>query len=698
MTYQSIPVISGYGNKVYYPEVRAGWDYNWGPEYTSMPELENSLIYYDDSYDSGELAQYLNSKDEYSPESQFGGKFENNYVDNLLISNPYASNTYNFSQMYDPGVHNEQNSTGFYNYYDPSGGSNPAQYIFLENELTNIATNGTTTLNVYESGTLPESVSVEYLEDTEHEYPIIGGVPKWRGTTIGSLSNTYYDDSNFITLTPSGYRMGIPPNDYTVDWINCEFYINTTLPDYNGDDFYLSFTAQMESGGAGDLKVNGVTIGGSDQTSWDLNRVLISNVNRISLVATDDYDAYVYYFMLERIEGSSELMQSPSITETKDALLNWSRYLTTPMDSDGEFGIEFTYKLPVISRDSLDSIQIAFDASLNSRTFEGGNYPLSVQIWNFDQQQWESIPLTSIDGSNTYEETKLDYDFWTWVPEGWSLGPDDAFRPDWSTLGFNRTNTISYGSTFPHTFDASGNIVFNDSLVAGGNFMINNDTDHQLNSLYSDKGKTLFYDKQYNLHLDEINTNKFQLQNLVIDPSNFYTSSETFPDYKTTEGFSKYTLETDFYDYFVNDLHEIKIQIITERETAQSDTDDAHLCVGSFNTYALTTTNYLNYDDFESNMINGEHISDKIVLTSNGAQLYGYSGFNVKDTPQTVKFKDNFLTSTWNLEGVSQSSMDFQKSLEADAYVRSLHPDENYDTEYPLSAWSRWDATTYSNR
>ena len=37
--------------------------------------------------------------------------------------------------------------------------------------------------------------------------------------------------------------------------------------------------------------------------------------------------------------------------------------------------IEFSYKLPVISKEGLDSIQIAFDASLSSMSFSN-EYPL----------------------------------------------------------------------------------------------------------------------------------------------------------------------------------------------------------------------------------------------------------------------------------------------------------------------------------
>ncbi|KKN06934.1 hypothetical protein LCGC14_1072250, partial [marine sediment metagenome] len=689
MTYQYTPVISGYGSKVYYPDVRFGWDngYEWGPEYTSMPELENSLIYYDGSYDSGELAQNLNSKDKFAPESKFGGNFENNYIDNVLISNPYVSDTYNFSQMYYPDIHDETQS-GLYNYYDPNGGFNDAQYVFVRNELTNLEPNNTLTTNLYNSGTLPSSITVEYLDGTLHFDPPRSG--SYSGSTTGTLSDTYYDDSNFITLSP-GY-LSIPSSP-GIDYLNCSLLINN--PSYNDDDFYISIHVVMENSLATVELRNGTEmIETSTDGVIDLERELVSNIANLQLFAdtapNGDSDAYLYYFKLERVASGSAFMQNPSVSEVENVMLNWSQYLTTSKNNDGIFGLEYTYKLPVVSRDSLDSIQISFDASINSLTFEGGNYPLSIQLWNYAFQRWESIPMAPLD-TTTYNATKLDYDFWTWDPSGPSP-PTDKFRPDWGTLGFNRINTIGYGATFPHTIDSNGNIVYNDALIAGGSFLVNDDTDHQLNNLYSNRGKVLFYDDQYEFLADEVNTNKYQLQNIVIDPTNFYTSFETFPDYLDSQGFNEYNLinDDDFYKYFVNDLHEIKIQLITEREPAQNDNDDATLCIGSFNTYTLTTTNYLNYDDFESNAINGEHVSDKIVFTSDGVKLYGDSGFNVKDTPQTIKFKDNFLSSSWTLEDVSEPTMDFQRSLVGDTYVRSRYPNNNYQTATPLNAYSQY--------
>ncbi|KKN19377.1 hypothetical protein LCGC14_0946350, partial [marine sediment metagenome] len=687
MTYQYTPVISGYGSKVYYPTVTSGWDngYGWGPEYTTMPELENSLIYYDGSYDSGELAQNLNSKDEYAPESKFGGNFENNYIDNVLISNPYVSDTYNFSQMYYPEIHDEQQE-GLYNYYDPNDGSNNAQYAFVRNQLTDVATNNTTTINVYDSGTIPESISEELLQSISFSGG--GAMPPGGSYSPAGVSNTYINDSNYLTIRYGGSAIPMPAWYISIT----SFNLASTL---NNDDIYLSFTLQMQAGGEGYLKINGAQYG-STRSSFTLDRVPIQGVNSIGFSSSGTYDAYLYYFKVERITSDNAFMQNPSVSEVENVMLDWSQYLTTSKDSYGVFGLEYTYKLPVVSRDSLDSIQLSFDASINSLSFEGGNYPLSIQLWNYEFQQWESIPLASLlpqepFTTDYYDGSELDYDFWTGLsslPGGWTMGPTDAFRPDWSSLGFQRINTVGYGATFPYSVDINGNIVFDDSLIAGGSFLVNDDTDHQLYSLYDDQGKVLFYDDQYNFLIDEINTNKWQLQNIIIDPSNFYSTDETFPAYTTAEPF--YSMSEDkFYEYFINDLNEFKIQIITKREPGQSAVDDATLCIGSFNTYTLTTTNYMNYNDFESNAINGEHVSDKIVFTSDGVKLFGDSGFNIKDTPQTVKFKDNFLSSSWTLEDVLEPTMDIQKSLASDTYVRSYHPGENYNGFYPLSAWQR---------
>ncbi|KKN18861.1 hypothetical protein LCGC14_0951530, partial [marine sediment metagenome] len=666
MTYQYTPVISGYGSKVFYPTVTSGWEngYGWGSEYTSMPELENSLINYDGSYDSGELAPNLNSVDAFS--SDFGGNFENNYVDNVLISNPYMSDTYNFSQMYDPEIHDITNDAGLYNYYDPSGGANPAQYLFLENELTNAATKDSTNINVFDSGTIPDSITEEFLDDIT----LIQIPPAGYGAVVGGLSNTYANDANFITIYPTTF--------WGYYGFNC--YLDITNPSYNDNKFYVSMYLETSPLTSIELYNNDNFVVESTNGILDLDRYLIQSVSDLRLLGDwtfPYYETYLYYFKVERVTSGTESMQSPSTTEMEGIMQDWSQYLTTPITDDGIYGFEYTYKLPFVSRDSLDSIQLSFEASINSISFEGGNYPLSIRLWNYDSQRWESIPIAPMAGDNTYLGNSLDYDFWTWDPAG-SSPSTDKFRPEWGTLGNNRVNTIGYGATFPHTVDASDNIIYDSSLINGGSFLVNDDTDHQLNNLYSAKEKVLFYDDQYVFLADEVNSNKHQLQNVVISPSNFYASLEAFPDYIDSESFMAYSSD-NFYNYFVNDLREFKIQIATEKESSQNDSEPASLCIDSVNTYSLTTTNYLNYDEFESNTINGEHISDKIIFNSDGIRLFGTSGFSLKEAPPTVKFRDNFLTSSWTLEDVSSPTIDYQNTLGGETYISSHNPNNNYN-------------------
>jgi len=157
INYQYTPVISGLGTYVAYPSVSNGWcSYNTcGPEYTTMPELDNSLIYYrEDGYDSGMLSQELNGKDEYLGDEYFDGEFEGNYVDGVWISNPSISEHFEFSKMYYESVHNVDNTTGLHNYYDGS------QKVLVKNRvvdyilLGNLSTSGLT-----HSGILPYNYS-----------------------------------------------------------------------------------------------------------------------------------------------------------------------------------------------------------------------------------------------------------------------------------------------------------------------------------------------------------------------------------------------------------------------------------------------------------------------------------------------------------------------------------------------------------
>ncbi|KKM73236.1 hypothetical protein LCGC14_1412520, partial [marine sediment metagenome] len=162
MTYQSTPVISGLGTEAFYPTVRSGWENNlWGTEYTTMPELENSLIYYDDTYDSGILAEQLNGK-EYSRtdliEDEFDGRFEGNYIDGVWYSDPYVSNNYDFPKMYDSDIH-DNSVDGYYDYYNIGLGN--SQYTLLENTLTDvnlISTESSTLSGRYSAVNVPSNI------------------------------------------------------------------------------------------------------------------------------------------------------------------------------------------------------------------------------------------------------------------------------------------------------------------------------------------------------------------------------------------------------------------------------------------------------------------------------------------------------------------------------------------------------------
>ncbi|MHA2278612.1 MAG: hypothetical protein ACXAC2_22775, partial [Candidatus Kariarchaeaceae archaeon] len=516
MSYQSSPVISGYGNRVFYPTITSGWDYAWGSEYTNMPELENSLINYGGSYDSGELAQNLNSIDNYYGTSKFGDQFENNYIDDMWVSNPYMSETYDFPSMYYSGIHNEGNSTGVYNYY------NGAQRVFLENELMGYSTYNTEYTAVFNSGTLPLYATSEYLNGFIKNWPV------YKGYISGSLTKTYIDDSNYVQIVPESTGP-----TYLAD---IELTTSTSL---NGDDFYFSFHSENPNV-VGHLKINDYEYASGKTIIID--RVYIQNITSIDFYQSSSAysdSTLLYYFKMERVTEGSATGLNPSLSYVDQVMSNWSKYIATSTSADGLFGFNFTYKLPLISRSSLDSIQLAFDASINSYSFEGGNYPLSIQIWNFDLKRWESIPVAPLSGPNYYSNIAEDYKFWRWVPNAESSPPTDKFRPDWGTYGLGRVNTISYGNTFPNTIDGSGNIVFDSAVEAGGSFLVNSDSNHQLNSLYSDDNKVLFYDDKYYYSGDEYNTNKFQLDSIIIDPNNFRTLATTnFPAYTNTSTFN----------------------------------------------------------------------------------------------------------------------------------------------------------------
>jgi hypothetical protein len=423
MTYQHIPVISGLGNKVFYPTIKSGWNNAWGSEYTSMPELENSLIYYGDSYDSGILSENLNGKDSFLGDQEFGGRFKNNYIDGTWLSNPYISDNYNFSQMYYSDIH-DSSQAGLYNYY---GTPTPEeQRVLVRNSLTNLELfNSSGVALIYDSGTPPAEISPQYLSSVDY----ILGLP-------GSYPLHYAEDDNSLYYEMKSESIGESHAIYA------NFLIS--YPDYNGDDFYLS--CHIETlGEEGTLKINGQDYISGDVIDFD--HMLIEDVNLIRFTAGEEYSpsftSRIYFFELERVNEGSPAIQGASIEELESVLLEWSQYTSTYKQNYGAFGFEYSYKLPVVGKEGLESIQISFDASISSTSIVK-EFPLSLQLWNFEQNRWESIPMAPLDGDATYQGSDLNAEFWAWDPEATSYYVD-KFRPKWGTLNFENINTVNYG-------------------------------------------------------------------------------------------------------------------------------------------------------------------------------------------------------------------------------------------------------------
>ncbi|GAH81629.1 unnamed protein product, partial [marine sediment metagenome] len=213
------------------------------------------------------------------------------------------------------------------------------------------------------------------------------------------------------------------------------------------------------------------------------------------------------YFELERVSAGNPAIQGASIEELESVLLDWSQYTSTYKQDYGAYGFEYSYKLPVVGKEGLESIHIAFDASISSTSIVK-EFPLSIQLWNFEQNRWESIPMAPLGEEDTYLSSDLDAEFWAWDPEATSYD-DDKFRPKWGTLNFENINTINYGDCFPNSLDSSGNVIFDTSITNGGNFLKNDDSGRQVNNLFAnDNFKVMFYDS-------DLNANKFQLSNLI---------------------------------------------------------------------------------------------------------------------------------------------------------------------------------------
>ena len=131
-------------------------------------------------------------------------------------------------------------------------------------------------------------------------------------------------------------------------------------------------------------------------------------------------------------------------------------------------------------------------------------------------------------------DDEADYEFWTFNPN--AEVNYQNFRPYWMTTDDDEMNTICIGDCFPATINAENKVWFDSSFdpLEGENFLINamtpSDPTHEKNTYWTfkddegyDHHKVLFYDADYN-------SNKFQFDNLIIEPFNFVTCPDsTFP-------------------------------------------------------------------------------------------------------------------------------------------------------------------------
>ncbi|KKM83833.1 hypothetical protein LCGC14_1305330, partial [marine sediment metagenome] len=381
-----------------------------------------------------------------------------------------------------------------------------------------------------------------------------------------------------------------------------------------------------------------------------------------------------------------QAFQDSTLREIEYALSDWNEYIALKMDEQTTYELDFTFKLPVIDRVGLNSIQVAFDSSIVSSSINN-EFPLSLRIYNEFEERWESLPLAPTSGGY-YNPLTLDYDFWA----SWDNPPgtpqDEGFRPYWGTIDSNNINTISFGINYPYEV-TDGNVWFDETQFnasLGASFLdVTGSENHDLNSFWSfndDLGgehhKVLYYDNSYN-------TNKFQFDNLIIfDPNDlyFYTSLDPFPKPDPLEAFSQEYTSDQFYDYFLNNDNEFRLQLITQKEVTNP--SDAYLCVGDFKTFVYTDNNYLNYDDFDSNVIPTlpmQQVSDAINFNIDagdpdltGLNLKGESGFNIKESdPLLPIFHETFNGDSWNL-AVSNPTIVIDSPIAEDAYIQEEFP------------------------
>ena len=313
-----------------------------------------------------------------------------------------------------------------------------------------------------------------------------------------------------------------------------------------------------------------------------IQQILVKNrIVEYNLLGNPSTSSILYSGELPYNISYYKSFQNLPVEELEYSLSNWSEYISVNMTSPGLYGIELTNKLPIIDREGLNSIQVAFDASIVSQNISL-QYPLSMQIWNFNSNRWESISISPlIDGGYPfYDSTQLNYDFWTWKD---ALTNNDKFRPGWNTINSSHLQTISFGDCFPNTNNEYG-AWFNESIQTGGNFLLNQHIgayDISLNNNWSKYRKFLYYNK------NNFMSNKFQFNNIILNLSNFWTTTTNFPAPVSLDPpFNIYYTEEEFFEAFLNNNQEFKIRFITEKESINQ--QEASLCIGDFKTYVHT--------------------------------------------------------------------------------------------------------------
>ncbi|KKN12641.1 hypothetical protein LCGC14_1014410, partial [marine sediment metagenome] len=680
MTYQSTPVISGLGTRVVYPTITSGWGNNyWGTEYTDFPELENSLIYYgdDETYDSGILSEQLNGK-EYSQrdliEDEFDGKFEGNYIDGVWYSNPYVSNNYDFSKMYDSEIHKIGDGNYYNSYdYDEGGAALSSQYVMFENDLIefNPDTSSNDLSGIYSSGSLPVVPQNYYLTGVSYNEGDYEG---------GSLDSTHtpfnlqsYDMLSSLGMTtPPPYPQlftGTLDVDLEVSssllnkevYLSCQIYttISTATPTLSLTTTTASVINYVGSGGV--ITVDRELISELNPDSININAIMYSDGWNDPIPI---YETRIEYFKLEIITNipvGYTGYEGTDINGIDNALANWGQYLTSYIEEDTDFGFEFTYDLPAVGINSIEQIYISFSASIITSSEQP---PLSVLLYNFIDNRYEALPVGPINIAYTdaaYKNIDDWYGFWN--P---NILPFETFKPTWKTDTGNYIQTISFGESFPNTISFSNplisdsTIVFDPLIKSGGNFLNNagNDPNFKTDATKADydKGYISFYDST------SPSVNKFSLSGLSIDPNNLFTYdlSDNFPQISTALQFSKKN-----FNNYLNADGNFRISIISESGSSSS----TYFCIGDFRTHTLANTLYLNYDDFDLASKN-----DYIEVTDTGLLLQGNSGIRTEQEQPNLKFSETFLGSNWILDGTQSFNVIDNDALNQKTYIRQLYP------------------------